>query len=276
MPHRPVRPTHGPASTSRRIALFFLAIIVLVAAIAGQRPTIGVAGAGASTIYVPLIAKSDGSTAAATATAVATPTATATATLTETPTGTATADATATATATATITATATQEQPQTFNVTGTVYLKPRFAQQVGGQCVSTASPTWVNVIDSTHTITNTSERSAFGLPADLSVYGYTYLSNIYGQTIQVIPVQVDAATGALSYTFTNLAPGVYSQTAYVVYKGDDQPTPVARSYSRMMMNGLPVQNRHFDVVPGSPSGVLQLDPIFLDLRLNDAVCPAL
>jgi len=268
MPQRPVRPIHGPASTSRRIALFFLAIIVLVAAIAGQRPTTGVAGAGASTIYVPLIAKSDGSTAAATATAVATPTATATATLTATPTG------TATATATATITATATQEQPQTFNVTGTVYLKPRFAQQVGGQCVSTASPTWVNVIDSTHTITNTSERSAFGLPADLSVYGYTYLSNIYGQTIQVIPVQVDAATGALSYTFTNLAPGVYSQTAYVVYKGDDQPTPVVRSYSRMMMNGLPVQNRVFDVVPGSPSGVLQLDPIFLDLRSD--VCPAL
>jgi len=132
---------------------------------------------------------------------------------------------------------------------------------------------TWLNTIDATHTITDTNERSSFGLPVDTSIYGVAYLRDTNGQTLQTAPIRGDATTGALNYTFTNVAPGTYKLEAFVGYKGDDQPTPIARIYSWILFPDLShASSRTFVLVPGSLGGTVALAPVYLDL--NGSVCP--
>ena len=131
----------------------------------------------------------------------------------------------------------------------------------------------WLNTIDATHTITDTSQRSAFSLPADTSVFGYVYLNNSNGQLLQTAPIRGDTATGALSYTFTNVVPGIYKLEAFVAYLGEDTPNRIARVYSWILFPDLShALSRTFVLVPGSPGGTVPLDPVYLDL--NGSVCP--
>jgi hypothetical protein len=132
---------------------------------------------------------------------------------------------------------------------------------------------TWLNTIDATHTITNTVSRTAFGLPADTSVYGYAYLRDTNGLPLQTAPIRGDATTGALSSIFTNVVPGIYKLEAFVAYLGEDTPNRIARVYSWILFPDLShALSRTFVLVPGSPGGTVPLDPVYLDL--NGSVCP--
>jgi hypothetical protein len=135
-------------------------------------------------------------------------------------------------------------------------------------ECVPGGGATWLDTIDSTHTITDTSQRSVFSLPADTSVFGYVYLKDSNGQLLQTAPIRGDMTTGALSYTFTNVAPGAYQQQAFVVYKGDDQPSPIARIYSWILLPDLSHgSSRVFVLNPLSPGGTVPLSPLYLDMQ---------
>jgi hypothetical protein len=141
------------------------------------------------------------------------------------------------------------------------------------GQCVPGGGVTWLNTIDATHTIINTVSRTAFGLPADTSVYGYAYLRDTNGLLLQTAPIRGDATTGALSYTFTNVVPGIYKLEAFVAYLGEDTPNRIARVYSSILLPDLThASSRAFALAPGSPGGTVALEPVYLDL--NGSVCP--
>jgi hypothetical protein len=77
--------------------------------------------------------------------------------------------------------------------------------------CVPSGGTSWLSDIDGAHTVSDPAERALFNLPADTSIYGYAYLYNTNGQSLQAVPVRKDAQTGKLSYTFSQVAAGTYS-----------------------------------------------------------------
>jgi hypothetical protein len=137
--------------------------------------------------------------------------------------------------------------------------------------CVPGGGTSWLNDIDGAHMVSDPAKRALLGLPADTSVYGYAYLYAQNGQTLQSVPVLKAALTGELSYTFTQVAAGTYTQQAFVAYQGDDQPTPIARAYNWILLPDLShATSRTFTLVSQTP-GTMPLDPLYLDL--NGAVC---
>jgi Flp pilus assembly protein TadG len=139
--------------------------------------------------------------------------------------------------------------------------------------CIPAGGTNWLGSIDNTHTVTNQAERTGkFGLPADTSVYGYVYLKNQYGQTLQTVPVTHQ--NGQLSYSFADVAPGTYKLEAFVAYKGDDAPNPVSRVYSSILFPNLTHNtSRTFNVSPSQTlNSIVPLDPLYLDL--SGLVCP--
>lgn len=140
--------------------------------------------------------------------------------------------------------------------------------------CVPQGGTTWLGTIDAAHTIVDPATRAAANLPDDLAVYGFAYLSAENGQLLQRSAIRHAAATGTLGYTFTNLAPGTYVLQAYIGYRGDDLPAPVARIYASILLPDLSHDTRRvFTVAPARPDvGIVPLEPAYLDLSGN--VCP--
>jgi hypothetical protein len=128
-------------------------------------------------------------------------------------------------------------------------------------------------------------------------VYGYVYLTNDLGQPVSVpwsgpgadprgngtnmIPVVADPG-GNMIYSVppsAGLAAGVYHVVAYVDYKAADAaPTAggdaQSRQYSRLMQDGLPVQNVSFTLTPSQVLGSsIVIDLLYLDLNLNVNLC---
>jgi hypothetical protein len=163
---------------------------------------------------------------------------------------------------------------------------------KVIGPCTETGTTTWINKIDDTH------RADSPPMPALPSgVYGYVYLTNDLNQPVEVvwsgpgsdprgasknmIPIVTDM-NGNLTYNVpaaNGLAPGTYHVTGYVNYKAaDDNPTEggdgKSRQYSRLMQDGLPVQNIAFTLTPSEVLGAsVVVDPLRLDLNLNVDVC---
>ena len=138
--------------------------------------------------------------------------------------------------------------------------------------CLPGGGANWVGTIDGGHTITNAATRSGFGLPADTSVYGYVYLKDQYGYTLQTSAVIQQ--NGQLSYSFANVAPGTYKLEAFAGYKGDDAPTPIARVYSSILLPDLSHSTSRAFAVDATQTlnSVVPLPALYLDLNGN--VCP--
>jgi len=140
-------------------------------------------------------------------------------------------------------------------------------------ECVPSGGTSWINTIDTTHTLTDTTRRGDFGLPADTSTYGYAYLSDANGQMLQSAPIRHDP-TNQLSFSFPGIAPGTYHLAAYLVYQGDDRPTQIARLYDWILFPSLSHEtSRTFTVSNPLLGSVVPLDPVYLDLQ--GFVCPA-
>jgi hypothetical protein len=158
--------------------------------------------------------------------------------------------------------------------------------------CTETGSSTWIGKIDAAHTADSPPLPS---LPS--GVYGYVYLTNDQGQPVSVpwsgpgadprgtvtnmIPIVTDL-NGNMTYLLppsAGLTAGNYHLTGYVNYKaanadptagGDGQ----SRQYSRLMQDGLPVQNISFTLMPSEVLGSsIVIDPLHLDLNLNVNLC---
>ncbi|HEU5102980.1 MAG TPA: hypothetical protein VFU22_28350, partial [Roseiflexaceae bacterium] len=141
--------------------------------------------------------------------------------------------------------------------------------------CIPAGGTAFTGKIDAKNTVTDTGTRNAFSLPADTSVYGYVYLKDAYGQTLKTAPIKPDVnANGQLSYSFDSLTPGTYQLEAYVVYKGDDEPTPIARKYSSILFPNLSHDTAYtFNLSPSQTlNSIVALDPLNLDL--TGVVCP--
>jgi hypothetical protein len=138
--------------------------------------------------------------------------------------------------------------------------------------CIPAGGANWVGTVNSNRTITSASTRANFGLPADTSVYGYAYLKDQYGSTLQTSPITHQS--GQLSYSFANVAPGTYKLEAFVGYLGEDAPTPIARVYSSILLPDLSHSTSRSFAVDASATlnSVVPLAPLFLDLNGN--VCP--
>jgi len=137
--------------------------------------------------------------------------------------------------------------------------------------CIPAGGANWVGSIDGAHTIT--SSRANYSLPADTSIFGYVYLKDQNGATLQSSPITDQ--NGQLSYSFTNVAPGNnYKLEAFVGYKGDDTPTPISRVYSSILLPDLSHSPSRALRVDASQTlnSVVPIDPLFLDLNGN--VCP--
>jgi hypothetical protein len=139
--------------------------------------------------------------------------------------------------------------------------------------CAPSGGTAWLSDIDSAHTISDPAERARLGLPADTSVYGYAYLNTVNGEPLQVAPVRKNTQTGELIYSFPQVAAGIYTLQAFVAYRGDDQPTPVARSYNWILFPNLSHDtSRTFSLAPPQSVGTaVALEPLYLDL--NGSVC---
>jgi hypothetical protein len=237
--------------TTRRLALFSCGLVLLIAAAGWPSPPSGAAGGLVPGAYVPLIASENEISVDLTATAEVI------------------------GTQTPTVTATATGEPAQRADVIGTVYLRPIFHSIENGQCIPRGGAAWLGAIDSAHTITDTLQRVQFGLPADLSVYGYAYLYDANGQALQTVSIQHDPKSGILSYKYTSLAAGVYSEAAYVAYQGDDRPTRITRIYDWILFPSLSHDTSlTFSLTPSQALGsTIPLDPLYLDLQ--GSVCPS-
>jgi len=158
--------------------------------------------------------------------------------------------------------------------------------------CIPAGSNTWIGKIDAAHTADSPPLPS---LP--FGVYGYVYLTNDQGQPVSVpwngpgadprggvtnmIPIVTDL-NGNMTYVLppsAGLTAGNYYLTGYVNYKaanadptagGDGQ----SRQYSRLMQDGLPVQNVSFTLTPSQVLGSsIVIDPLHLDLNLNVNLC---
>jgi hypothetical protein len=138
--------------------------------------------------------------------------------------------------------------------------------------CIPAGGANWVGTVSPGRTITNASTRASFGLPADTTVYGYVYLKDQYGATLQTSPVTHQS--GQLSYSFANVAPGTYKLEAFVGYLGEDQPNPIARVYSSILLPDLSHSTSRAFAVEASQTlnSVVPLAPLYLDLNGN--VCP--
>jgi Flp pilus assembly protein TadG len=138
--------------------------------------------------------------------------------------------------------------------------------------CLPAGGANWVGTIDNDHTITNAATRSSFSLPTDTSIYGYVYLKDQYGSTLQTSALTHQ--NGQLSYSFADVAPGTYKLEAFAGYKGDDVPTPIARVYSSILLPDLSHSTSRSFAVDASQTlnSVVPLPALFLDLNGN--VCP--
>jgi hypothetical protein len=136
-----------------------------------------------------------------------------------------------------------------------------------GVSCTPAGGTAWLGTIDGSHTVTDTAERSQFDLPADTSVYGYVYLSDANGQLLQTVPVRHDS-NGQLSYAFASVVAGTYQLASYVAYKGDDQPTPIARAYGWILFPNLYHETSlTFSLAPTLQPDPVPLNPLYLDLQ---------
>ena len=138
--------------------------------------------------------------------------------------------------------------------------------------CLPAGGTGWVGTIGNSNTVTDAATRSSFSLPVDTSIYGYVYLKNQYGQTLQT--AAVTHQNGQLSYSFANVTPGTYKLEAFVGYKGNDSPTPISRVYSSILFPTLTHDTSWtFDVAASQTlNSVVPLRPLYLDLSGN--VCP--
>jgi hypothetical protein len=98
------------------------------------------------------------------------------------------------------------------------------------GTCVPQVGK-WENTIASE----NAADISGYLSAADYPVVGKVYLKNENGtQTIAQTDIKVDAQTGTLSYSFGQVAPGIYQIQAYVGYRGpDDISLPYGLIFNR-------------------------------------------
>ncbi len=141
--------------------------------------------------------------------------------------------------------------------------------------CIPGGGTNWYGVIDPAHTITNAADRSKFSLPADGAVYGHVYLQDAYGQSVKpATPIKHDPVSGQLSFSIADVTPGTYKIKAYVAYKGDDKPTPIARKYDWILFPNLSHDDtRTFNLSPSQTlNSSVALEPLYLDLNGN--VCP--
>jgi len=160
------------------------------------------------------------------------------------------------------------------------------------GPCAETGTSSWIGSIDTQHTAASPPMPS---LPT--GVYGYVYITNDQGQPVNIpwsgpgadprggvmnmVPIVTDLQS---KFQFSippanGLPSGTYHATGYVNYKaanasptagGDGQ----SRQYSRLIENGLPVQNITFNVTPSDVLGSsVVVDPLRLDLNLNVNLC---
>jgi len=141
--------------------------------------------------------------------------------------------------------------------------------------CLPAGGTGFEGKVDPANTVTDTATRNSFSLPADTSVYGYVYLKDAYGQTLKTAPIKADPnSNGQLSFAFDTLTPGTYQLEAYVVYKGNDDPTPIARKYASILFPNLSHDTaRTFNLAPSQTlNSIVALDPLYLDL--TGVVCP--
>jgi hypothetical protein len=161
---------------------------------------------------------------------------------------------------------------------------------KVVGNCAETGASNWIGKMDAAHTASSPPMPS---MPT--GVYGYVYLTgNLSTPNIpwtgpgadprpakNMIPIMTDL-NGNLTYSVppsAGLAPDTYHATGYVYYKaanvdptlgGDGQ----SRQYSRLMQDGLAVQDVTFTLTPSQVLGSTQVvDPLNLDLNLNVSLC---
>ena len=97
------------------------------------------------------------------------------------------------------------------------------------------------------------------------------------GGVVNMVPIVTDLNDN-LTFSIppaNGLPAGTYHATGYVNYKAANASPTVggdgkSRQYSRLMQNGLPVQNITFDVTPSDVLGSsVVVDPLRFDLNLN-------
>jgi hypothetical protein len=160
------------------------------------------------------------------------------------------------------------------------------------GPCAETGASTWIGAMKDTH------RADSPPMPALPSgVYGYVYITDNIGNPVNIpwsgpgtdprggvvnmVPVVTDLNN---NLTFSvppanGLPAGTYHVTGYVNYKATNASPTVggdgkSRQYSRLMENGLPIQNITFDIKPSEVLGAsVVVDPLRLDLNLNVSLC---
>jgi hypothetical protein len=160
------------------------------------------------------------------------------------------------------------------------------------GPCAETGTSDWIGQMKDTHRADSPPMPS---LP--LGVYGYVYITNDVGNPVNIpwsgpgadprggvvnmVPIMTDLNNNlTFSIPPTNGLPaGTYHATGYMNYKAANASPTVggdgkSRQYSRLMKDGLPVQNIAFDITPSDVLGSsVVVDPLRFDLNLNVNLC---
>jgi hypothetical protein len=160
------------------------------------------------------------------------------------------------------------------------------------GPCAETGASSWIGEMHPNH------QADSPPMPAlPTGVYGYVYITNDQGQPVNIpwsgpgadprggvmnmVPIVTDLQN---NFQFSippanGLPSGTYHATGYVNYKAHNSTPTVggdgqSRQYSRLIENGLPVQNITFNVTPSEVLGSsVVVDPLRLDLNLNVNLC---